>query len=147
MSLHAIAGRALFVLLVTSSLFAQAGDVGRSRFTLHCSGCHQFDGSGAVASGVPRMKGVIGNFLRTPAGRNFLVQVPGSSQSSLNDAQLAEELNWIIRTMSEQSMPPEFVPYSESEVHDLRTHRPENIIALRKLITDNLATLGFSVTP
>ena len=93
------------------------------------------------------MKGVIGNFLRTQDGRNFLVQVPGSSQSALNDAQLSVELNWIINTMAEQSMPPDFVPYTESEVHNLRTHRPENIIALRKTITDNLATLGFPVTP
>jgi cytochrome c2 len=147
MTLHAIVRHAIFVFAVTHCLFAQAGDVGRSRYTLHCAGCHQLDGGGATEIGVPRMKGVIGNFLRTPEGRDFLVQVPGSSQSSLNDAQLSDELNWIIRTMAEQSMPADFVPYSEGEVHVLRTHRPENIIALRKSITDNLAVLGFPVTP
>lgn len=124
---------------------AGAGDVGRSRYTLHCAGCHQLDGSGATEIGVPRMKGVIGNFLRLPDGRNFLVQVPGSSQSSLNDAQLATELNWIITTMAEQSMPPDFQPYSETEVHELRTHRPENITAVRKKITDELRALGHPV--
>jgi len=144
---HGIVRRTLLLFLLTQSLVVQAGDIGRSRFTLHCAGCHQLDGAGATEIGVPRMKGVIGNFLRTEDGRNFLVQVPGSSQSSLNDKQLSEELNWIINTMAEESKPPDFVPYSESEVHTLRTHRPENIIALRKIITDNLAAIGFSVTP
>jgi len=122
-----------------------AADLGRSRFTLNCAGCHQLDGSGAAEIGVPRMKGVIGNFLRLPEGRDFLVQVPGSSQSKLNDEQLAAELNWIIRTMSEESLPPTFQPYSEAEVHELRTHRPENIITLRKKITDDLRAEGHPV--
>jgi hypothetical protein len=135
----------LVIALVALGTHAFAGDLGRTRFTLNCAGCHQLDGSGAAEIGVPRMKGVIGHFLRLPEGRDFLVQVPGSSQSSLNDEQLAAELNWIIRTMSEESLPPTFQPYSESEVHELRTHRPENIIMLRKKITDDLRALGHPV--
>ena len=133
------------LVMAGSASHGLAADVGRSRFTLHCAGCHQLDGSGATDIGVPRMKGVIGNFLRLPEGRDFLVQVPGSAQSSLNDAQLATELNWIISTMAEQSMPPDFQPYSETEVHQLRSHRPENITAVRKKITDELRALGHPV--
>ncbi len=135
--------------MLVAALVVMAGaahaDAGRSRFTLHCAGCHQLDGSGATEIGVPPMKGVIGNFLSLPAGRDFLVQVPGSSQSALDDAQLASELNWIIRTMAEQSMPPDFQPYSEAEVHALRNHRPENITALRRKITDELRASGHPV--
>lgn len=63
---------------------------------LQCQGCHLADGSGSPGS-VPDLRGSLGQFLRVPEGRAYLVGVPGSSQSPLSDADLAAVLNWMIR--------------------------------------------------
>ena len=62
---------------------------------LECRGCHLPDGSGAT--GVPDLRDGIGRFVSVDGGRAYLVQVPGSSQSALDDAALAAVLNWMIR--------------------------------------------------
>ncbi|MEX2489438.1 MAG: hypothetical protein WD356_07935, partial [Pseudomonadales bacterium] len=63
-------------------------------YQMHCQGCHTPDGTGAGS--VPRMKGEIGVFLDSQEGREFLVRVPGSATSALDDERLAAVLNWII---------------------------------------------------
>ena len=50
----------------------------RVDYMLNCQGCHLPDGDGA--GDVPRMKNFVGNFLKVPGGRAFLVQVPGFRQ-------------------------------------------------------------------
>ena len=54
-------------------------------YALHCMGCHRQDGGGTEGK-VPALKGSMGRFLSVPGGREFLVQVPGTSQSALSDA-------------------------------------------------------------
>ncbi len=88
-------------------------------YMLHCQGCHLADGSGLPGS-VPPMRNFLGKFLAVPGGREYLVQVPGSAQSSLNDAELASLLNWLLPEMSAQELPPDFQPYSVMEVKQLR---------------------------
>ena len=89
-------------------------------YQLFCQGCHTPDGTGANA--VPRMKDQVGYFLATPAGREYLVRVPGSATSALGDAELAEVLNWIVREFAGASAPAEASPYSAEEVGRLRQH-------------------------
>ena len=67
----------------------------KMHYMLNCQGCHQADGRGLQGS-VPDMRNFVGKFLDTPGGREFLVQVPGSANSPLSDAALAELLNWIL---------------------------------------------------
>jgi hypothetical protein len=68
-------------------------------------------------------------------GREFLVQVPGSANAALNDAALAEVLNWMLPQLSPRQIPADFEPYTEAEVGRLRQHPLENVIAARaKLI-------------
>ena len=43
------------------------------------------------------MAGFVGNLLKVPGGREFLVPVPGRSKSALNNTQLADLLNWLMR--------------------------------------------------
>ena len=62
-------------------------------YRLHCSGCHQADGSGLPDGGVPPVRDALGWFLHTERGRAFLVQVPGTRQSPLSDARVAALLN------------------------------------------------------
>ncbi len=66
------------------------------------------------------MNGFVGNFLHVPGGRDFLVRVPGSANAALDDAALAELLNWILVTMSPAELPPDWTPYTAGEVRELR---------------------------
>lgn len=87
-------------------------------YQMHCQGCHTPDGVGA--GNVPRMKDFVGTFLRSQAGREYLVRVPGSATSALGDARLAAVLNWVIDTFAGDSRPEDFRRYTAEEVGALR---------------------------
>ena len=72
-----------------------AGNPPEINYMLHCQGCHLPGGIGHPGI-VPKMQGEIGAFLASAAGRAYLVQVPGAAQSSLDDAELAAVLNWML---------------------------------------------------
>lgn len=103
---------------------------------LNCQGCHGPDAQGSVAADVPRMKDFVGNFLKVPGGREFLVQVPGSANASISDAELAELLNWMIPAVSGEHMPEVFEPYTREEITRLRYSPEEDVVGTRaKLIS------------
>jgi hypothetical protein len=66
------------------------------------------------------MKDQVGMFLETQAGRDYLVRVPGSAISALDNEQLAEVLNWILVEMGGDSVAADFEPYTANEVGELR---------------------------
>src|SRR5579871_4999746 len=70
-------------------------------YMLHCMGCHTPDGRGEPGR-VPSVRDTLVPLASRPAGRKFLIQVPGSAQSRLTDAELAEVLNWMVDTLSAQ---------------------------------------------
>jgi mono/diheme cytochrome c family protein len=116
----------LLLFLVTFSANLSAGDTvhidshrAQSNYMLNCQGCHQADGSGLPGS-VPTMRGFVAEFLAVPGGREFLVQVPGSANSPLSDAELAELLNWILLTMSRAELGDNFDYYTTGEVSRAR---------------------------
>ena len=128
------------------ALPAHAGEQrARTNYVLHCSGCHQQDGSGSAENGIPNMRGMVGHFLRLPEGRAFLVQVPGTSQSALDDAQVAELLNWMVAAVSRSEVPPDFVPYTGEEVTRWRAHRLNDAAATRMAIVERLRSMGYVV--
>lgn len=57
-------------------------------YALHCMGCHTPDGSGTPGR-VPAIRDTLLPFAQVPEGRKYLVQVPGSAQSTLNDSEPA----------------------------------------------------------
>lgn len=125
----------LLLLGVASGVSAQAPpeiDAARARsnYMLNCQGCHLADGSGLPGS-VPSMRDFVGNFLSVPGGRDFLVQVPGSANSPLSDAELAELLNWVLTTMSAGQLAPDFRYYTEAEVRQLRQHTLLDVAGVR----------------
>lgn len=87
-------------------------------YQMFCQGCHTPDGVGAKA--VPRMKDQVGYFLETRKGREYLVRVPGSATSALDDEQLAEVLNWIIQEFAGDSADESYQRYTSLEVARLR---------------------------
>lgn len=111
----------LAVLLCTNVEFSIA-DEHRAmvNYQLNCQGCHTPDGSGHEGRNIPTLNDYMGKFLRVDGGREFLIQVPGASQSLLNDNQLAELTNWMIKSFDPKSVDSDFVPYTEKEVHQLR---------------------------
>lgn len=84
-------------------------------YVLHCRGCHGPDGGG-VPGGAPSFRGQIAKFLAVPGGREYLIRVPGTAQSELNDARLAALLNWMVRAFSAEQVPADFVPFGPVEV-------------------------------
>ena len=88
------------------------------------------------------MKGFVGNFLHSRGGREFLVRVPGSANSALDNTRLAEVLNWIVATMSPEQLPTSFRPFSATEVGKLRKRPLTEINTTREAL---LATFSTSV--
>lgn len=89
-------------------------------YMLNCQGCHLADGSGFPTRNVPDLRSHLGKFLSVDGGREFIVQVPGSAQSDLNDRDLSRVLNWMLEAFSPKELPINFKPYSENEVARLR---------------------------
>ena len=104
----------------------------RINYMLNCQGCHGPDAQGSEAANVPRMKDFVGSFLKVSGGREFLVQVPGSANASVTDAELAELLNWMIPSVSANEMPARFKPYTTEEITTLRYSPEEDVLGKRK---------------
>ena len=69
---------------------------------------------------MPNLSGQLGKFLHVTGGREFLVQVPGSAQSDLDDERLTAVINWMLVTFSPDELPEDFQPYTVPEVNALR---------------------------
>ncbi len=132
-------------LLMSGTALAASAGSARINYLLHCSGCHQQDGTGSVENGIPNMKGRVGHFLRTPEGRAFLVQVPGTSQAALNDADIAQLLNWMVDALSRNEVPANFLPYSSEEVARLRANRLDDVPGYRAGVVGRLKEMGYQV--
>lgn len=115
---------------VALAIFVAAGaahaETPRVDYMLQCQGCHGAEGRGAPGT-VPSLEGV-GRFLGVPGGREYLVRVPGSSQSSLDDAELAEVLNWMVREFDSR----DFVPFTAEEVARVRRPPLDDVEAVRR---------------
>ncbi len=98
-------------------------------YTLQCMGCHTPDGEG-VPDRVPSIKVTLLPFARMAAGRQFLVQVPGSAQSSLSNAELAALLNWMIENLSVEH--GDYQRFTEAEVARYRAHPLVEVRATRE---------------
>jgi len=93
----------------------------QANYALNCMGCHIVDGSGAPGK-VPSLRDTIVPLAMSPAGRRYLVQVPGASQSSLSDQELAQLLGWMVRNLSARPVPPDFMDFTAAEVAGYRRY-------------------------
>jgi len=119
----------------------------RTNYMLNCQGCHGPNAEGSSTAEVPRMKNFVGNFLKVPGGREFLVQVPGSANASVNDAELAELLNWMLPSVSRAEMPASFEPYNETEITRLRYSPEEDVVGKRARLIQLIGDLPPSSSP
>ena len=130
----------ILALLLATSLGAAELNPQRAQFNyqMSCQGCHAPDGSGANA--VPRMRDYVGIFLSTQAGREYLVRVPGSAVSALDDAELAEVLNWIVLEFAGSSAVQPFEHYSPQEVGRLRQQPLNEVVQYRAQLLAEIAS-------
>jgi hypothetical protein len=108
----------------------------RINYMLQCMGCHTPDGSGEPGR-VPAIKATLAPLASSAAGRRFLVQVPGSSQSRLSDAELADVLNWMIENLS-VAKPVRFTHFTAAEVTDYRRTPLVGVRAAREKLMRSL---------
>jgi cytochrome c2 len=83
-------------------------------YQLHCEGCHKPDGSGQP--GIIPSFDQVGVFSTVPKGREFLIRVPGVSQSELNNDEIVLLMNWLIGTYGHQEQTSDFEPFTIDEV-------------------------------
>jgi hypothetical protein len=109
----------------------------RINYMLQCMGCHTPDGSGEPGR-VPSVRDTLVSFAASPDGRRFLVQVPGASQSTLSDAELAGLLNWMIRNLS-RVRPAHFTSFTAAEVASYRRTPLVGVQAARASLIQRLS--------
>ena len=108
-------------------------------YTLHCQGCHAAKGEG-VPGYVPPLRNNASRFLRTAQGRTFLIKVPGVAFSSLDDARLANLLNWMVECLDGANLPHPFVPYTAAEIAANRQQSFVDVDLARAQVLAQLAT-------
>lgn len=119
---------------------AAADDSARAhmQYLHHCAGCHLADGTGEPAKGIPSMRGQLGLFLTVPGGREFIVQVPGVMNSPLSDRDTANLMNWLLPTITAETLPANTPPYTTEEIARLRATRPLDVMAVRATLVNQL---------
>jgi hypothetical protein len=140
-SLVALAACIAIAAFLTLPMAARADTSMLTVYTLNCSGCHGADGVGVPEVGIPNLKEA-GRFVRTELGREYLIQVPGLSQSRLDDATAARLLNWILRKFSVDPLPTDFTPYTAEEVSRLRTDKASDAKTRRDAILAEMRRRG-----
>lgn len=91
----------------------------RTDYLLYCRGCHLINGTG-VPPEVPTLVNDIGKLVGIPGGREYIIRVPGVSQTAMNNAELAAVLNWVLSEFNAETTPENFAPYTSEEVGEAR---------------------------
>jgi mono/diheme cytochrome c family protein len=117
---------ALALVLTTAAAAEEpAGVVSAQRakmnWMLNCQGCHRPDATGSEG-GAPAMAHEVARFLTVDGGREFLTRVPGVTNAGLDNAQLAELLNWTLATFDSEHVPADFEPFTPEEIAAGRAH-------------------------
>lgn len=112
-----------------------------TNYMLMCQGCHLADGTGTPQK-VPALKDQVGRFLQVAGGREYLIQVPGTSQSPLTDQEVAAVLNWILEKFSSAELPADFQPYTTDEVAHFRYEPLANASEVRAGLLHKLKRKG-----
>ncbi len=107
---------------------------------LYCMGCHGPEAQG-VTGKIPPLAASLALYMRTSAGRDYVLRVPGAANSVLTDAQLAAVLNWLSVTYPApgEAQPS---PFTTAEVTRVRHTPLANVLATRQTVVQELAAQG-----
>jgi len=127
------------LLLLASGLVGVAGaaraddERARQNYLLHCMGCHTETGVG-LPGRVPSLRGTFARLAQDPAGRSYVLRVPGVTQSTLEPERLAEVLNWTIHAFRDGAEPAQVPPFTAAEVAAARERPLLEVSATRKRV-------------
>ena len=110
-------------------------------YMLYCMGCHGAE-AGGVPGKVPPLAGSLALFMRTPAGRDYVLRVPGAANSALSDAQLCAVLNWIAERYAAPGSERPAAAFTPAEVAASRHVPLASVQATRREVIRQLATAG-----
>lgn len=116
----------------------------RALYAVHCAGCHLPDGSGSVTGRVPGLRH-LGQFLLMVGGREYLVKVPGVMASGLSDEEAAIVSNWVLATLSAQTVPAGHRPYDAAELATARARPLVDVAAERRRLLDQASARGIAI--
>ncbi len=132
-----------FAVALASVLTPTANASPEQDYVLYCMGCHGPRAEG-VPGKVPPLAHVLGRFMRTPAGRNYVLRVPGAANSVLADAQLAAVLNWLAQTFDADELSSDVPLFSAAEVTGARHSPLASVLATRREVVRDLAATGLA---
>ena len=124
-------------LLVAATAYASPAQ----DYMLYCMGCHGPQAEG-VPGKVPPLAHALGRYMRTAAGRNYVLRVPGAANSVLSDAQLAAVLNWLAQSFNADELSSGVPLFSPAEVTGLRHSPLPSVLAARRAVVRDLAATG-----
>jgi cytochrome c553 len=127
--------------LVASLLVAVAQASPEQDYVLYCMGCHGSQAEG-VPGRVPPLAHALARFMRTSAGRNYILRVPGAASSALPDAPLAAVLNWLAQTYDAEDLPASVPLFTVEEVARLRHMPLLSVLVTRREVVRELASSG-----
>ena len=127
-----------------ASIFATVAHASPQQdYILYCMGCHGPQAEG-VPGKVPPLAHALGRYMRSPAGRNYILRVPGAANSALSDAQLAGVLNWLAQTFDAQELSSDVPLFSAAEVTSQRHSPLPSVLATRREVVRELAATGLA---
>jgi len=109
-------------LFMAAALLAAAGQSladPHTDYLLYCRGCHLHTGDAIPDASIPSLR-QLAPLLETQAGRDYLIRVPGVSQSGMNDQRLAAVLNWVLTEFNKDTVTDDFRRFTAEEVRKVR---------------------------
>jgi hypothetical protein len=91
---------------------------------------------------VPPLPPLVGNLLRDPQGRLYIVNVGGVVTSNLGYADTAAVLNWLLQAFGATTLPQNTKDFDADEVAGLRAQRRADSVGLRRAIATRLKAKG-----
>src|SRR6202044_4246854 len=124
------AGRLRLASMAACLLAGAAAANPAQNYMLYCMGCHGSQAEG-VPGKVPPLAQALGLYMKTPAGRNYVLRVPGAANSVLSDAQLAGVLNWLARQFNSEELDADVPMFTAAEVAAARHAPLASVLATR----------------
>jgi hypothetical protein len=104
-------------------------------------GCHGERGQG-VPGKIPPLAGSLARFMRSPAGRDYILRVPGAANSVLSDARLTAVLNWLAGHLDGEELPSNVPLFTVEEVSRSRHSPLAAVKDTRTQVVRDLAASG-----
>jgi mono/diheme cytochrome c family protein len=136
--------RRLAPAIAAASIFTTTAHASpKQDYVLYCMGCHGPQAEG-VPGKVPPLAHALGRYMRSAAGRNYVLRVPGAANSVLSDAQLADVLNWLAQTFDADELSSAVPLFSTAEVTGQRHSPLPSVLATRREVIRELAVTGLA---